>query len=324
MRLPSPGPRGHHPGFTLIELLVVIAIIGVLIGLLLPAVQKVREAANVTTCKNNLKQIGLAFLDHVNTLNYFPPGGKSTGGVTFASPGIPHLGTQQKAGWGFHVLPYLEGDNVFRGGGGLTTQECSKIVVGTPNKVFFCPSRRPPMVIHYSNPPSPGGFLTDMGLPTSAVIQTALCDYAASNRGPTDDNEVSGNGIVRITYQTPINLIRIEQVTNGLSNTLMVGEKRVNRATLGQQEKDDNQGYSVGFDQDSVRCCSLNPLPDENIPSGDYNETGHSRFGSAHLAGFNAVFADGSVRLISYTIPVPVLTQLGDISNALPIPSGDW
>jgi prepilin-type processing-associated H-X9-DG protein len=163
-----------------------------------------------------------------------------------------------------------------------------------------------------------------MGLKSTDVIKTAVCDYAASNRGPSDTEEDSGNGIVRITYQTPTNLIRIEQVTNGLSNTLMAGEKRVNRATLGQQEKDDNQGYSVGFDQDSVRCCSLDPLPDESIPSGDYNETGHSRFGSAHSAGFNAVFADGSVRLISYAIPVSVLTQLGDISNSLPIPAGDW
>src|SRR5262249_3622386 len=139
MSSPGSGPRGKRPGFTLTELLVVIAIIGVLIGLLLPAVQKAREAANITTCKNNLKQIGLAFLDHVNALNYFPPGGQSTGGVTFASPGVPHLGTDQKAGWGFHILPFLEADNTQRGGGGLTNQECSKVVVGTPNKVFFCP-----------------------------------------------------------------------------------------------------------------------------------------------------------------------------------------
>jgi prepilin-type N-terminal cleavage/methylation domain-containing protein len=317
-------PRRNRPGFTLIELLVVIAIIGVLIALLLPAVQKAREAANVITCKNNLKQIGLAFLDHVNTLNYFPPGGQTTGGVTFASPGEPHAGTHQKAGWGFNILPYLEADNTYRGGGGLTDQECSKIAVGAPNKVFFCPTRRPPMVIHYSSPPSPAGFLTDMGLPSTAVIPTALCDYAASNRGPSDDSEVSGNGIVRITYNTPANLIRVDQVTNGLSNTLMAGEKRVNRATLGQQEKDDNQGYSVGFDQDSVRCVTLPPLPDANLPSGTYNDTGHSRFGSAHLVGFNAVFGDGSVRMISYAIPVEVLAQLGDIGNTNPIPAGDW
>jgi prepilin-type N-terminal cleavage/methylation domain-containing protein/prepilin-type processing-associated H-X9-DG protein len=315
--------RHRRRGFTLIELLVVIAIIGVLIALLLPAVQKVREAANIASCKNNLKQLGLAFLHYVNDMNVFPPGGKSTGGVNFQSPGVPYGGLQQKAGWGFHVLPYLEGSNVHRGGDGTTIQECSKVVVGTPNKVFFCPSRRAPMVIRYSNPPSPGGFLTDMGLPASAVINTALCDYAASNRGPSDDTEQDGNGIVRITYNNPLNLIRVEQVTNGLSNTLMLGEKRINRATLGRQEKDDNQGYSVGFDQDTVRCSWLPPLPDANVHPGNYNDTGHSRFGSAHVSGFNVVFADGSVRMLPYAIPAAVLGQMGDIGNTSPI-TGDW
>jgi prepilin-type N-terminal cleavage/methylation domain-containing protein/prepilin-type processing-associated H-X9-DG protein len=317
-------PRANRPAFTLIELLVVIAVIGVLIALLLPAVQKVRESANITTCKNNLKQLGLAFLNHTDALGYFPPGGASTGGVTFAAPGEPHGGIEQKAGWGFHVLPYIEADNVHRGGGGRTTQECSAIVVGTPNKLFFCPSRRAPMVILYSSPPSPSGFLTDMGFKSSDVIHTALCDYAATARGPDDNSEEEANGVVRICYGRSTHLVRIAQVTNGMSNTLMLGEKRVNRATLGKQEKDDNQGYSVGFDQDTVRCVSLPPQPDAFIPTGDYNETGHSRFGSAHQAGFNTVFCDGSVHLITYSIPVSVFAQLGDIQNDKPIPAGDW
>jgi prepilin-type N-terminal cleavage/methylation domain-containing protein len=320
MRHPGSGPCLRRPGFTLIEMLVVIAIIIVLVGLLMPAVQKAREAANLTTCKNNLKQIGTAFFNHVTDKGYFPPGGSATGGVTFAAVGVPHVGTNQKGGWGFNILPYLEADNTYRGGGANSTSGCSLIAISTPNKVYFCPSRRLPMVIDFSPSPT-SGFLKDMGL--SPPIKTAMCDYAASNQGPDVNNEVSGNGIIRITYGTPENLIKVRDVTNGLSNTLMVADKRMNRATLGQAVKDDDQGYAVGFDQDTVRCTSLAPLADANETASDYYANGAVRFGSAHVAGFNAVFADGSVHLIAYTIPVSVLESLGDIANKTPI-NWDW
>src|ERR1700757_5074594 len=102
-------------GFTLIELLVVIAIIGVLIALLLPAVQKVREAASRTQCANNLKQIGLAIHNFHDTYGVFPnQGGQSWTGIAYDSSGQPLGYKYQTAGWLFQILPFIEQDNLYK------------------------------------------------------------------------------------------------------------------------------------------------------------------------------------------------------------------
>jgi prepilin-type N-terminal cleavage/methylation domain-containing protein len=319
MKHPCFVPRSSPRGFTLIELLVVIAIIGVLIALLLPAVQKVRESGNRVTCQNNLKQIGVAFLNHLLQRSHFPPGGGPLDQYlppSFDDNGSPHVMANQRGGWGFNILPYLEAENAYRGGSATNNRDRIVVVIGTVHKVYFCPSRRASMAFPYG-PPSPTDYLTDIGLPTDAHPLVAQCDYAASN--------LDGTGIVRSTLNLPQNLVRAGDVSNGLSNTLMVGEKRLNLFKLGSNMKDDNQGYAVGYDRDTVRYTGPEYPPGPDFSrDGPYEDDGGLRFGSSHSGSFHAVFADGSIHHISYGIAPRVFNQLGDIKNRDPIPEGDW
>ena len=126
-------------GFTLVELLVVIAIIGILVALLLPAVQAAREAARRTQCKNQLKQIGLAILNHANTLRVFPTGGAGFHPdiANYVVNGKPLGPDKQGLGWGYQILPYLE-EGALQG---LTTQIQLQAAGVT---LYVCPSRRSP------------------------------------------------------------------------------------------------------------------------------------------------------------------------------------
>jgi prepilin-type N-terminal cleavage/methylation domain-containing protein len=280
--------------FTLIELLVVIAIIGTLIGLLLPAVQKVRESANRTQCINNLKQIGLAFHNHHSAFGIFPTGGWYSYTAPTYSRGQPLTGGSQQAGWGFQILPYIEAENTWRGGNATTDTQRDLVAIGTTNPLFFCPSRRLPQTVTYGDnyvPPLTGGKVTH-----------ALCDYAAANK--------EGTGAVR-----QFEPVRIANITDGTSNTLLVGEKRINRGLLGSKQTDDNQGYSSGFNFDTIRKTTRPPAPDYSAPTGD----GAGLFGSSHTGVLNFVLADGSVRTIPYSINPTVFLYLGQKDDGHPI-----
>ena len=296
---------GRRSAFTLIELLVVIAIIAILIGLLLPAVQKVRESAARTQCQSNLHNIGLAFHSHNDQIGYMPYGGTTWQAPPWFINGQPQKGfpSRPTPGWGYQILPFIEGDNGYKGGPAGTDYERAVTAVGTPVKIYFCPARRGVQTFMW---PDWYVFLFYPGQ-TQQTIQHALMDYAASTWS-TD----AYAGVVKYGFQGRA----LNEIVSGdgTSNTMMVGDKRLNLRPLGSPQSDDNEGYSAGWDHDTIRYANRLPLPDFS-GSGD----GNQRFGGSHASGFNVVLADGSVRLVSFSISLTTFSRLGNVRDGLPL-----
>ncbi len=147
----SARSRGSRLGFTLVELLVVIAIIGILVALLLPAVQTARESARRIQCTNKVKQVMLAMHNHVSSLRVFPSGGiKPWPAIEdYSQNGQPFGPEKQGLSWAFQILPYMEGQNIYRLDTTTALQE-------TPVEDYFCPSRR-----GATRSPSSGAWLMD-------------------------------------------------------------------------------------------------------------------------------------------------------------------
>jgi prepilin-type N-terminal cleavage/methylation domain-containing protein/prepilin-type processing-associated H-X9-DG protein len=305
-------------GFTLIELLVVIAIIAILVGLLLPAVQKVRESSNRIRCGNNLKQMGIAFLNHESTYHRFPGAGWTGKWV-----GEPDRGTDisQPGGWIYQILSFIEQDNLQSWGAGLPRAQLLEISnqrIGTTNPLMNCPTRRTGGP--YANRQSIV-YINTKG----AAPWLARADYAACAGDGQMDEVEGGPGSLQqgddpkfwrqfarsdrqfhgVIFQR--SQIRIADITNGTSNTYLVGEKYLNAASyLTQDDETDDETMYVGTDNCVLRTTSSPPLQDRRgLTDGD-------RFGSAHVGGCNMLYCDGHVDFIAYTIDPAVHRRAGD------------
>ena len=285
--LPQPSPRrAQPPGFTLIELLVVIAIIGVLISLLLPAVQKVREAANRASCSNNLKQLGLALHNYHDSFDAFPAGKRNVTNSNHQS-------------WEPYIFPYLEQDNLYKqyhfDVNWSNTMNDSGILQ-TRIKTMMCPSNSPDHSGVHNRGPNDYPAINDVSH-TNSFINPPV---------PPDDTLVGilGKNVFR----------RIAEITEGTSNTLLLAEDadRNNVWQMGVLIRYTDSGWTAawgnpdgnivlnGFDPNTLTvpgACALNCTNGEQVYS-------------LHPGGANALAADGAVHFLRQGLDINTLAHL--------------
>ncbi|MBQ2820939.1 MAG: DUF1559 domain-containing protein [Thermoguttaceae bacterium] len=302
-------------GFTLVELLVVIAIIGVLMGLLLPAVQNARESARQMQCGNNLKQMATAAMSHLSMNMSYPSGGFGRGWEGDPDCGA---GDTQPGGWTYSLLPFMEqtvlwdlgSDGVMSESDGVRSANVTR--AQTPVGIFYCPSRRRAKTY-------PG---YTHGFNSNSVSTVCKLDYAGNSaNGIGNDGYDSGRKTYSAQLATESQLescrgivffrsaVTSSDIYDGASSTYLYGEKYVDanryEAVSGQYAAGDDHICWTGSDDDNCRGTGSVPVQDRR----GYNTSG--MFGSAHTGVFGMSMADGSVHRVNYSIDSTVHNYLG-------------
>ncbi len=292
--------RGHR-AFTLIELLVVIAIIAVLIGLLLPAIQQVREAASRTQCANNLKQIGLALHNYHDANQTLPPS---------------RVGPQH-ATWFVLILPYMEQDGLYKQWDLTKTYYEQKVSVQNAFvRGYLCPSRRvapmPSTQLEVSStgipdsqehPGTQGDYACNGGQFYNAIVDHPLC------RGPMcyADSQVNASGQLTSTQSQTA----LKDITDGTSQTILAGEKHSVQSMWGQSGPSWGEGaiWNGDFPRNFSRIGGQTKW---NLGQGPNDMVGpwHCNFGSWHPNVCQFVFSDGRVAFLSNSIDMDTLQKL--------------
>jgi prepilin-type N-terminal cleavage/methylation domain-containing protein/prepilin-type processing-associated H-X9-DG protein len=305
-------------GFTLIELLVVIAIIAVLIGLLLPAIQKVREAANRTNCQNNLKQIGLGMLNYETAQRGLPPS-RTTG----SAAGAPYYPYQHS--WSAALLPYIEQTASFNlySYRANWNDPVNYPAIRTYLKLFNCPSTpyQPRTDDTIAATPSAGDYHAVNAIKSFVGINC----FGLVGVNPSTPDDPRLVGAMRRDKNTPI-----AAITDGTSNTILVAED-AGRPTFYNASRqvvmdapfkeggwaDPNGAFSIDGSTPSGRHN-----PDGTIAAGEcaINCTNDSEMYSFHSGGANVVFADGSVHYLSAKLNLCTLAALSTRSGGEVVP----
>ena len=276
-------------GFTLVELLVVITIIGILIALLLPAVQAAREAARRVQCTNHLKQISLAFHNYHAACGVLPDAGKDKPGSELCN-GCCNAESRGEWNFFYQIMPYVEQENLYN-------EPSDTTIYRTPVAIYYCPTRRRPR--RYPN---------DSG--------TARADYA----GCAGERLKPANGAVVTRVCDPP--VGFAEIRDGTSNTLLLGEKQTNPNYFGQSGGDNenyvNSGAGYSGDVDQCRTAQYAPASDSEYPAEPPPQW-ISRFGSSHPGMFNGALADGSVRQLSFSIDLETFRRLCVRNDGKPV-----
>jgi prepilin-type N-terminal cleavage/methylation domain-containing protein/prepilin-type processing-associated H-X9-DG protein len=298
-------PRRKLVGFTLIELLVVIAIVGILISLLLPAVQKIREAANRTRCKNNLRQIGLALHNYHDVEHSFPPGSQNVGydSSNWQNPAPTY-------GWPVFILPYLEQSTVYNQMNPTQTTLENIFLTNVPAlqtrlSVFICPSDQPDSDLNLNRP-------FTMEVPNQNI-------YVSKSNYPGNGGNTGGTGIFAELVR-----VSITDITDGTSSTFLVGERPSNNGRNAGLWIGQSSGY---FEKADVGTDALWGYTLYRIEDGSTITSislPNQAFGSLHDGGANFLFCDGSVHFIldsinwtTYGQPYGTYNKLGDKADGL-------